>query len=164
VGAGKDHGADTAYRSARSHAASGSTAGRCGVCSSRRSRRVIAAPRGGVEARSSEPVTQRVLEEWSEIKAPRPAEILREHGYKGSVDLVKRRLREVRPPAERPAFRRRAGPAAGLGGAAYPPQDRWPRAASLRAGRLAALLGRAVGARLARADARVVSGGPRAPV
>jgi hypothetical protein len=45
---------------------------------------------------------RRVPEEWPEIKAPRLAEILREHGYKGSVDLVKRRLRELRPPAERP--------------------------------------------------------------
>jgi hypothetical protein len=62
---------------------------------------------------------QRVLEEWPEVKAPRLAEILREHGYRGSVDLVERRLRELRPPAERPArrsgFRPPAGLAAGLG-------------------------------------------------
>lgn len=32
-------------------------------------------------------------------------EIPREHGYEGSVDLVKRRLRELRPPSERPAQR-----------------------------------------------------------
>jgi transposase len=52
-----------------------------------------------------EPVMRRVLEEWPEIKAPRLTELLREHGYEGSVDLVKRRLRELRPPAERPAQR-----------------------------------------------------------
>jgi transposase len=52
-----------------------------------------------------EPVIRQVLVEWPQIKAPRMAEILREHGYEGSVDLVKRRLRELRPPTERPAQR-----------------------------------------------------------
>jgi transposase len=52
-----------------------------------------------------EPVIRRVLEEWPEIKAPRMTEILREHGYEGSVDLVKRRLRRLRPPRVRPAQR-----------------------------------------------------------
>jgi transposase len=52
-----------------------------------------------------EPVMRRVLEEWPEIKAPRLTEILHENGYEGSVDLVKRRLRQLRPPAERPAQR-----------------------------------------------------------
>jgi DNA replication protein DnaC/transposase len=52
-----------------------------------------------------EPVIRRVLEEWPEIKAPRMTEILREHGYEGSVDLVKRRLRRLRAPRERPARR-----------------------------------------------------------
>ena len=52
-----------------------------------------------------EPVIRRVLEEWPEIKAPRMTEILREHGYEGSVDLVKRRLRRLRPGRERPAQR-----------------------------------------------------------
>ena len=46
-----------------------------------------------------------MLEEWPTIKAPRMTEILREHGYAGSVDVVKRRLRELRPPSERPAQR-----------------------------------------------------------
>jgi len=52
-----------------------------------------------------EPLLRRVLEEWPQIKAPRMTELLREHGYDGSVDVVKRRLRELRPPTERPAQR-----------------------------------------------------------
>ncbi len=52
-----------------------------------------------------EPILRRVLEEWPEIKAPRMTEILREHGYDGSVDVVKRRLRELRLPVGRPAQR-----------------------------------------------------------
>jgi transposase len=53
-----------------------------------------------------EPVLRRLLEEWPQIKAPRATELLREeYGYSGSVDLVKRRLRELRPPPARPAQR-----------------------------------------------------------
>jgi transposase len=52
-----------------------------------------------------EPVIRRVLAEWPEIKAPRMTEILREHGYRGSVDLVRRRLRELRPRPVRAAQR-----------------------------------------------------------
>lgn len=52
-----------------------------------------------------EPVIAAALEECAEIKAPRMTEILREHGYRGSVDLVRRRLRELRPKPERPAQR-----------------------------------------------------------
>jgi transposase len=53
-----------------------------------------------------EPVLRRLLAEWPQIKAPRATELLRdEYGYDGSVDLVKRRLRELRPPAVRPAQR-----------------------------------------------------------
>jgi transposase len=53
-----------------------------------------------------EPVLRRLLEEWPEIKAPRVTEILREeHGYVGSVDLVKRRLAMLRPNRARPAQR-----------------------------------------------------------
>ena len=53
-----------------------------------------------------EPVLRRLLEEWPQIKAPRAVELLRdEYGYDGSVDLVKRRLRELRLPAVRPAQR-----------------------------------------------------------
>ena len=53
-----------------------------------------------------EPVLRRLLEEWPQIKAPRATELLRdEYGYVGSVDLVKRRLRELRPRAVRPAQR-----------------------------------------------------------
>jgi hypothetical protein len=39
------------------------------------------------------------------IKAPRATEVLREYGYLGSVDVVRRRLRELRPLAVRPAQR-----------------------------------------------------------
>ncbi len=53
-----------------------------------------------------EPRLRRLLEEWPQIKAPRATELLRdEYGYDGSVDLVKRRLRELRPRAVRPARR-----------------------------------------------------------
>jgi transposase len=53
-----------------------------------------------------EPVLRRLLVEWPQIKAPRVTELLREeYGYDGSVDLVKRRLRELRPAAVRPAQR-----------------------------------------------------------
>ncbi len=52
------------------------------------------------------PVLRRLLEEWPQIRAPRAMELLRaEYGYDGSVDLVKRRLRELRPAAVRPAQR-----------------------------------------------------------
>lgn len=51
-------------------------------------------------------VIRRVLEQWPEIKAPRLTELLRdEHGYEGSVDLVRRRLAGLRPRVERPAQR-----------------------------------------------------------
>ena len=52
-----------------------------------------------------EPVLRRLVEEWPQIKAPRATEVLREYGYRGSVDLVRRRLRELRPPTVRPAQR-----------------------------------------------------------
>ncbi|MBV9916491.1 MAG: IS21 family transposase [Solirubrobacterales bacterium] len=52
------------------------------------------------------PVIRRVLEQWPEIKAPRLTELLRaEHGYEGSVDLVRRKLQGLRPREERPAQR-----------------------------------------------------------
>jgi transposase len=52
------------------------------------------------------PVIGQVLEQWPEIKAPRLTELLRvEHGYEGSVDLVRRRLAGLRPREERPAQR-----------------------------------------------------------
>jgi transposase len=51
-------------------------------------------------------VLRRLLEEWPQLKAPRASELLRdEYGYDGSVDLVKRRLRQLRPRAVRPAQR-----------------------------------------------------------
>ena len=52
-----------------------------------------------------DPILRRVLEEWPQIKAPRMTEVLREHGYDGSVDVVKRRLRELRPSQVRAAQR-----------------------------------------------------------
>jgi transposase len=61
--------------------------------------------RQGSKVDPFEPLLRRVLEEWPQIKAPRMTEVLREHGYEGSVDVVKRRLRELRPPTERPAQR-----------------------------------------------------------
>jgi len=51
------------------------------------------------------PLLERLVEEWPQIKAPRATELLREHGYEGSVDLVKRQLRELRPRRVRPAQR-----------------------------------------------------------
>ncbi len=52
------------------------------------------------------PVLRRLVAEWPQIKAPRATEMLRdEYGYDGSVDLVKRRLRELRPRGVRPAQR-----------------------------------------------------------
>jgi transposase len=52
-----------------------------------------------------EPVLRRLVEEWPQIKAPRATEVLHEYGYAGSVDVVRRRLRELRPPMVRPAQR-----------------------------------------------------------
>jgi transposase len=53
-----------------------------------------------------EPVMRWVLAEWPQIRAPRMTEILREdHGYSGSVDLVKRRLAKLRPAPVRAAQR-----------------------------------------------------------
>jgi transposase len=53
-----------------------------------------------------EPVIRAVLADWPQIRAPRMTDILRDdYGYEGSVDVVKRRLRELRPPRERPAQR-----------------------------------------------------------
>jgi transposase len=53
-----------------------------------------------------EPVMQRLVDEWPEIRAPRVTEILREdYGYTGSVDLVRRRLAALRPRTVRPAQR-----------------------------------------------------------
>ena len=62
--------------------------------------------RAGSKLDPFEAVLRRVLAEWPQIKAPRATELLRdEYGYDGSVDLVKRRLRELRPSAVRPAQR-----------------------------------------------------------
>jgi transposase len=53
-----------------------------------------------------EPVLRRLIADWEDIKAPRVTEILRdEHGYTGSVDLVRRRLALLRPRSERAAQR-----------------------------------------------------------
>jgi transposase len=53
-----------------------------------------------------EGVLRTILEECSDIRAPRMTEILRDdYGYTGSVDLVRKRLAVLRPRAERPAQR-----------------------------------------------------------
>lgn len=53
-----------------------------------------------------EGVIRRLLEEWPDIRAPRVTEILRDdHGYTGSVDLVRKRLAKLRPRPVRPAQR-----------------------------------------------------------
>jgi transposase len=53
-----------------------------------------------------EGVLRELIKEWPEIKAPRVAEILRDdYGYSGSVDLVRRRLQQLRPKSVRPAQR-----------------------------------------------------------
>ena len=67
--------------------------------------RYARAPQGSM-LDALEPVLRRLLDDWPDIKAPRVAEILRDdHGYAGSVDLVRRRLRDLRPRRERPAQR-----------------------------------------------------------
>lgn len=45
-----------------------------------------------------EPVMRTVLRDRPDIDAANMTEVLREHGYRGSVDLVRRRLRLLRPP------------------------------------------------------------------
>ncbi len=51
-----------------------------------------------------DPVLRRLVADFEAIKAPRVTELLREdYGYTGSVDLVRRRLAELRPRTERPA-------------------------------------------------------------
>jgi transposase len=53
-----------------------------------------------------EPVLRDLIAKFEDIKAPRVTEILREeHGYEGSVDLVRKRLATLRPRSERPAQR-----------------------------------------------------------
>jgi transposase len=53
-----------------------------------------------------EPVLRRLIKDFEDIKAPRVTEILREdYGYTGSVDLVRKRLAELRPRGERAAQR-----------------------------------------------------------
>jgi transposase len=61
--------------------------------------------RAGSQLDRFEPVLRRLLEEWPQLKAPRATEVLREYGYAGSVDVVRRRLRELRPRTVRPAQR-----------------------------------------------------------
>ena len=63
-------------------------------------------PSQGSKVDRFEPVIRATLAECPAIKAPRMTDILRdEHGYEGSVDVVKRRLRKLRPASERPAQR-----------------------------------------------------------
>lgn len=53
-----------------------------------------------------EPVMRSVLQDTPRIDAPAMTELLRKHGYRGSVDLVRRRLRRIRSPGPPPASRR----------------------------------------------------------
>jgi transposase len=49
-------------------------------------------------------VLRRLVADFEDIKAPRVTELLRDdYGYTGSVDLVRKRLAELRPKTERPA-------------------------------------------------------------
>jgi transposase len=57
-----------------------------------------------------ESVLRQLVEEWPAIRAPRVTEILRGQGYSGSVELVKQRLRQLRPVRVRPAQRTGYGP------------------------------------------------------
>jgi transposase len=66
-----------------------------------RYRRVV----GGSQLDRFEPVSRRLVEEWPQSKAPRATAVLREWGYAGSVGIVRRRLRELRPCEVRPAQR-----------------------------------------------------------
>ena len=51
-------------------------------------------------------VLRQLIAEVEDIKAPRVTELLREeYGYSGSVDLVRKRLAELRPRSQRPAQR-----------------------------------------------------------
>ncbi|MGH2779874.1 MAG: IS21 family transposase [Thermoleophilaceae bacterium] len=51
-------------------------------------------------------VLRGLLDEWPQTKAPRVTELLREeHGYEGSVELVRLHLRRLRPRPVRPAQR-----------------------------------------------------------
>jgi transposase len=107
-----------------------------------------------------EPLIRRVLEEWPEIKAPRMTEILREHGYEGSVDVVNRRLRQLRPRREGPAQRTgyRPGQVLQLDWAELPtrpPKSLAASGASTRSSVRCPSRAR-VGALLLRHDARVV--------
>jgi transposase len=92
-----------------------------------------------------EPVRRRLFEEWPQIKAPRATEVLREYGYAGSVDVVRRRLGALRPrevrPAQRTGYRPGQVMQLGLGGDADATEGRRPRATRVRARRLVAVLG-----------------------
>ena len=63
-----------------------------------------------------EPILRRPVEEWPQIKAPQATGVLRDYGLAGSVDVVRRPLRELRQPMLRPA--QRTGLPAGAGYAA----------------------------------------------
>ena len=64
-----------------------------------------------------EPVLGRLLADWPDIKAPRVTEMLRDdYGYAGSVDLVRKRLAQLRPRSERPAQKTGYRPGAGAAG------------------------------------------------
>jgi transposase len=54
-----------------------------------------------------EPAIRKLMKDWPDIKAPRVTESLRdEHGYAGSVDLVRKRMAVLRGPGEERAAQR----------------------------------------------------------
>ena len=68
-------------------------------------RRYVRAPAGS-QLDPLMPVIRQVLEQWPEIKAPRLTKLSGvEHGYQGSVDLVRQKLAGLRPREERLAQR-----------------------------------------------------------
>jgi hypothetical protein len=90
-----------------------------------------------------EPVIRRLLGDWEDIKAPRVTEILRDdYGYRGSVDLVRKRLAQMRPRVERPAQRtgHRPGQVAQFDWRRCRPGRRSPAASSWRRTRISTSL------------------------
>jgi hypothetical protein len=112
-----------------------------------------------------EPLTREVLAEWPRIRAPRMTQILWAHGNEGSDRVVRRRLAELRPPVMRAA--QRTGYAPGqvapgqLGRDGEPAAHPGARAADLRPGDDAALLGRPNRPLLVRHDGGFVPGRAR---
>ena len=103
AGAGAGRGRDLG---AGDRAAAGDESADGGAVGAERRAAAVSAGAVGSKLDPFEAVLRRLLAEWPQIKAPRVTELLRdEYGYDGSVDLVKRRLRALRPRMVRPAQR-----------------------------------------------------------